>query len=317
MKKFYHICLSAGDEVYCRSKEDYLYCFNCIALAMAKTESDLMADAEMATHLHECVRTSDPRSVVKVQRYAYTRYFNSRYHRKGRLGERIPFILELDGLHHQLAAITYSLRNPLHHGVAASPFGYPFSSINVLFREDLHCADSSPLLKHSAYYKHLPQHVKCPPGYSMNSSGLILRENVIDVTSVEHMFGTPRAFLYYMNRLSGEEWQKEQEKDKNGKQPITLDLIEHGVAHQSMPELLSHEHGRSDYRAKSDLWLCEKIDNELVPSFGATSVYTMSLSDKNKVANMLYDEMRIPKKQIIRCMAMNYSATPSDSCHED
>ena len=37
MKKTYHLCLSAGDEVMFRDQEDYNRGFNCFALALHKT----------------------------------------------------------------------------------------------------------------------------------------------------------------------------------------------------------------------------------------------------------------------------------------
>ena len=80
---------------------------------------------------------------------------------------------------------------------------------------------------------HLPVRCKCPDGWRMDTSGLILREDVIDTADVEHMFKTPRAYLYYMNRLSGEEWTKEQEKDKIQSAPVTLAAIEKGAIEET------------------------------------------------------------------------------------
>lgn len=102
MKKTYHICISAGDEIYCRDEEDYNRCFNSLAIAIAETESSLMAESIMSTHLHKCVRTEHPAELIQSFRWKYARYFNSKYKRKGRLGERKPFMITIDGLYHNL-----------------------------------------------------------------------------------------------------------------------------------------------------------------------------------------------------------------------
>jgi hypothetical protein len=39
MKKTYHLCLSAGDEIMFRDLEDYNRGFNCFALALYKSNS--------------------------------------------------------------------------------------------------------------------------------------------------------------------------------------------------------------------------------------------------------------------------------------
>ena len=304
--KTYHICLSAGDEVYCRCEEDYFRCFNSLALAVAETDSRLLADSLMSTHVHECVRTRTPEWLVTRQRYSYSRYFNNRYGRKGRLGERQPCIVELDGLHHILTAISYVLRNPLHHGVTSTPFGYPYSSVCEYFRKDLHGTALAGAVSDSRAYKYLPYKVRLPDGYHMDGNGMILRNTVIDVSDVEHMFVTPRSFLYYMNRLSGEEWVREQEKDKNGRLPVTIDVVERGVGFQSLTQMLSNEHGRADYNAMSDIRLCTFIDNDIVRKYGKNSVYALSEKEKSEIGNMLWRTYRIPEAQIRRCLAMEY-----------
>lgn len=306
MKNAYHICLSAGDEVCCRDEEDYLYYFNSLALAVAHTESSLMADSVMSNHVHECVRTAHLMELIKRQRYTFTRYFNAKYLRRGSLFHRHPFVIELEGLHHKLAALSYTLRNAVHHGVASTPFEYRHSSARTLFREALGREELKEYLPQNLQHRFLPDHVGCPEGYRMTPGGLILREDVIDVSDVEHLFATPRAFLYYMNRLSGEEWIREQEKDKQSGVLITLDLIEQGVTHQPMAQMLSFEHGRADYRNPDDRVVCEMIDRELLVDIGKESIYLLSHSEKVDLANRLCRDFGLSKAQVARCLAMNY-----------
>lgn len=100
-----------------RQDRDYIHANNCLCLAAHKTDSSLLAYSIMSNHAHIGVRTEDPHEFMKAYRYPYNRYFNQRYGRKGMLGEKHFFQCEIDGLYHLLAAISYILRNALHHGM--------------------------------------------------------------------------------------------------------------------------------------------------------------------------------------------------------
>ena len=45
--------------------------------------------------------------------------------------------MEITGLHHHLAAMTYVLRNALHHGLVPIPYAYPHCSVNAIFRKEM------------------------------------------------------------------------------------------------------------------------------------------------------------------------------------
>lgn len=92
MKKTYHLCLSAGEEVMFRDLEDYNREFNCFAIALYKTGSTGLVESFMATHCHLMVET-----------------------------EKHHFQMEVVGFNHMLAAACYTLRNAVHHGVAPIP----------------------------------------------------------------------------------------------------------------------------------------------------------------------------------------------------
>lgn len=137
MKKMFHLCISSSDEVMFRCQEDYLRAFNYFALASYSTGTLLLCDAIMSNHIHSCVISSRLEEMAAEFKYSYSRYFNSRYHRRGGLGEKKPFVLEVEGAHHILAALSYTLRNPYHHGIASTPFGYEHSSANIFFQKEL------------------------------------------------------------------------------------------------------------------------------------------------------------------------------------
>ena len=111
MKKTYHLCLSAGDEVMFRDLEDYYRGFNCFALALYKTDSIGLVESFMSTHAHKLIQTHHPKEFMFSFRNPYAKYFNWKYGRSGRLGEGMHFTLEVVGHHHTIAAASYILRN--------------------------------------------------------------------------------------------------------------------------------------------------------------------------------------------------------------
>ena len=298
--------MSGGEELICRTDEDYFRLFNCIAIAAYETDTILLADAEMSTHTHIGVRAEKPYMMIERAWLLYTRYFNNKYRRQGRLGEKTPFVLELDGLHHILAAICYILRNPLHHGLSLTPFGYAHSSANTYFSKELGKFNHEELLSEKHSRRYLPRLNDYPSGYKMTKSGIYLRDTVIDTAEVENMFVTPRSFLYYMNRISGEEWKKEQEKDENKQPPVTLDVIEKGINVQSVDRMLINESGRLKYRNLSDIELCTIVDTEVIPNAGKVSVYELTSSEREMIIRHLCQAYSISEAQARRCLASSY-----------
>ena len=299
MKKTYHLCLSSGTELMFRNDADYIRGNNCLCLAAHKTGSSLLGYSLMSNHTHIGVRTEDPRSFMKAFRYPYNRYFNKKYGRVGQLGEKEFFQIEIEGLYHLIAALSYILRNALHHGVAATAFGYRYSSIHALFRKELGRFDSPELMPKKSQYLYLPGNEPLPKGFKMDTSGLILPESVIDVADVEHQFSTARTFLFYMNRLSGEAWEKEQLQDALNIPPVTLEHIESNVAYHDLKTMLTNEHGRSNYNSMTDIQVCDTIDILL----GGHSVYCIPQSEIERIARYLSGNYRLPQEQINRCLA--------------
>ena len=285
-----------------RNELDYVLGTNHLCLSAHKTESDLLAYSFMSNHVHICTRTKNPAELIKHFRYSYTRYFNKKYRRKGRLGEKYFFSLEIEGLYHVLTVIAYILRNPLHHGVSATPFGYRFSSIGALFRYEFGRFEEPALLAEKSQYLYLPDRQRLPARFKMGTDGMILPETSIDVQTVQHYFSTARTFMYYMNRLSGESWEKEQLQDPTNLHPITLEHIERSNGTLDLKLLLNNEYGRANYNATSDIQLCKEIDNMLKTlTTKEQTLYTTSLRELHRVAEELQKRLRIPNEQLTRC----------------
>ena len=304
MKKTYHLCLSAGDEVMFRDLEDYHRGFNCFAVALYKTDSVGLVESFMATHTHQMVQTHAPKDFMFSFRNPYAKYFNNKYGRTGKLGEEIHFTLEVVGYHHTVAAASYILRNPLHHGVAPIPYAYPHCSANAIFRKEMGKFHQDPLLHARYHSRFIGRYAEYPDSYKMTESGVFTRESVLDIPQMETLYGSPRAFNYYMSRKSSEEWEAEQQKDSNGVPPISLCIIEQGVNMHETDRMLVFESGKADYRKVSDIELCTELDQLAGTRYGRQSVYQLSLKEKQGIAEHLYRVRHLSESQIRRCLVL-------------
>lgn len=302
MKKTYHLCLSAGEEVLFRDLEDYNRGFNCFAIALYKTVSSGLVESFMSTHSHQLVQTEAPTDLMYFFRMSYCMYFNRKYHRSGKLGEKNHFTMEVVGYHHILAASSYVLRNALHHGISPIPYAYPHCSANAIFMKEMGKSPCQRLIDPRHYRRFIGKNAEYPASYKMNESGVFLRESVLDIPQVENLFVTPRAFNWYMSRKSSEEWEAEQGKDKNGKAPINIATIESGVITESTEKMLIYENGKTDYRRPSDIDICTEIDRNILPKYGKTSVYMLTRQEKQQIAEHLYRNLHIGERQIRRCL---------------
>lgn len=168
-----------------RTDSDYIRGINCLCIAAYRTNSDLLAYAFMSNHVHLCTRTENPSLLMRHYRYMYSRYFNAKYQRSGRLGEKHHFELELDGLHHILTAIAYILRNPMHHGVTATPLGYKYSSVSAVFSKELGRDISHEQMESKSHYLFLPGKVNLPAGFRIMTCGMIAHIFIISIVFQE------------------------------------------------------------------------------------------------------------------------------------
>jgi hypothetical protein len=227
---------------------------NIMAIEGYRTESEILSDAEMSNHVHVNAFTRVPMVFAARTRMAYTKYFNRKYGRKGRMGEKGTYVLKVNGFNHQLVLSNYILRNGLHHCAAATAFGYPFSSVHELFAEDLGWAlVPAVFTKREDIAGFLPRFADFPDSYQMDGKGVFLRRSFMEIRRVEQYYASPRNFLFQMNRLTDETWMEEQKKDGTGK-PLTLADIEPGLDEKAIAQLLNNEHGETLVEPVYRIW---------------------------------------------------------------
>ena len=277
MKQLYHFCITCHREVLFRDEEDIRNITNILALEAFSCQVELWVDAVMSTHIHGIGRAEEADIFRLCQRLKMriTKYHRNRHLGQGPLFDPSYYLLRLDGNNHILAALSYVLRNGLHHGQSATPFSYPHCTANHLFCKDLgKDPEQAVYTSRRDIARLLPRRSEFPDHFSMNREGMLIRSSFEQISMVEHYYRTPRCFDYFMSRLSGEEWQREQQEDLSGTAPITLETIEPGINDRQLSKLLAGEKGHI-YSAsqKTDMHLCQIIDSEYVPVYYKDSVF--------------------------------------------
>lgn len=303
MKESYSICFTSHDEVMFRDEEDHGTFINVMAIEAYRTGSEILCDSEMSNHTHINALTDCPTVFSGRTRMSYTNYFNRRYGRSGRFGEKGTYVLKVDGFYHQLTLANYILRNGLHHGAVSIAMGYPFCSIKEMFAKDLNTVlEPAVFTRREEIAGFLPRYADFPDTYVMDKNGIFLRRSFMEIRRLEQFYVSPRNFVYQMNRLTDETWQQEQIKDGTGK-PITLADVEPGLDEKSIAELLNNENARNFSRSRmQDLEVCRLIDRELLPGTGATSVYRLTDTQRSRIYRTLQNEFHLQDRQIRRCL---------------
>ena len=305
MKTLKHICFTSHGEVMFRDTEDVRHFFNMMVISAWKYQIQLLVDTEMSNHVHLILLGEQVGSFVKELRKRYTMHFNNRYGRSGKLGEKGYFCLEISGNNHIIAAISYVLRNPLHHGVTGTAFAYRFSAINDLFREDLGKFDKPTLLKsREDIARELPRRAEFPDSFRMTTEGWFTRESTMELRQTELLFVSPAAFEYNMFRRTDERWKEEQMRDPGSLRPISFADIEPENAERFMQEYLRNEKAGTfrNTAAPDDFELCRIIDREILPAMGKRSVYELSRQNRQEIARFLQFQKKATVPSIQRCL---------------
>jgi hypothetical protein len=273
-----------------RVPADYYHGINRACLAAYHYNTGLLAYAYMSNHFHLIAETDNPAGYIGSVRNGYNKWFNNKHSRKGPLGYAGFHVVELDSIEHILDGLTYVLRNGVHHNVVSYPSGYPFCSARYYFMKDFGINGLyTPLLSWKEQREFLPWKVKLPPGYLLDKSGLLIQENILQTKMVEHYYGSPRKFSFYMNKLSGEEW--------------AMMNIESWMGAQTK-ELLNNEKLIGKVNRISDIDVCLYIDEWLKENKNRAPYTTLLKEEKLRLA-ILLKHRRAAYGQIARCLAIS------------
>ena len=308
MKALYHLSISCHGETLFRDQEDIRCITNILALCAFAVQVEIWADALMGTHLHLIVFGEEDRvyELARRLKMRITKYHRCRHKGKGPLFDPPIFVLRLEGQNHILAAISYVLRNGMHHAQSATPLSYAPCSAGYLFREELGKDPVKPLYtSRTEIAGMLPRFSDFPDRFILDRNGMVLRTCFEELNRVELYYKTPRSFLYQMNRLSSDDWEREQREDLTQDEPITLARIEPGADPRSITAWLANEKAYHYQKARpTDLEVCGLIDRELMGRHPGKTVYQLDPREKAGMAKELQYDLHLPQSQIRRCLAL-------------
>ena len=93
----------------------------------------------------------------------------------------------------------------------------------------------------------------------MNEQGFFTRQSFMEIRRAEQYYGSPRNYLYQINRLTDDSWTRDQMDEGTGT-PVTIYNIEQ-ADEKSVAQMLKNESGRYYNRSRlQDLDVCRLID---------------------------------------------------------
>jgi len=146
----------------------------------------------------------------------------------------------------------------------------------------------SPVHTWKEQREHLSWNTKLPPGFTLDKSGLLIQEHILQSPMVEHYYGTARNFSYYMNKTSSKEWAK-------------LNIESWMV--EKAKDLIDKERFSSRIKKINDIQICLYIDAWLLKNKNGASYVTLTRSEKISLANQLRQK-RATIGQIQRCLGI-------------
>lgn len=287
-----------------RDEDDYRSGISKMSLAAYRTGTRIFAYAFMSNHIHIVAQSPDISRFVSNYRNAYTKWFNVRYRRRGRLGERYFHTETLDSLYRILHAVNYVLRNPVHHLVADTAMGYEFCSARYVFASDF-CQDEGRAMKLRSAF--CAKNASLPASFWLNEQGMISPKSFLEIPSVERLYMTAKNYLYYINRPSYADLDKPNGEEK----PLNISHIEPAF---DITQLQQNERRRSAKDRVKDIDVCRIIDKEML----AGKTYAqLSEPEKNRIAYLVARRLpRCPLKQIRRCLAIEDGSKSATSLAE-
>ena len=305
--KIYHLCYTSHGEVLCRKYLDYCMLFNCIAQATIGTDAQLLAYAIMSTHVHLIVITEQPAAYIQRIRSSYTQMFNRRYRRKGTLGEPSFYSVELIGRRHVTAAISYVLRNPVHHELTSNPYDYEFSSIGLYFRKETRRPEDMRPKKATKPFATIirrDNRQRLPEGLIFDETGQIEPSQLVNSAVVEGFFGSYAAFDYGLQRRDYQVWETEQLQDRDGQSAITVGIIEPYLSGKDLERILTQSKQWAREKPILDMDICAVVDEKYVSGYGKESYAQLTDSEKVSIADSVKRQYGVGDAVLSRCLGI-------------
>ncbi len=298
-----HLCFTSRHEVLCRNPHDYKMMISRIAQSAEYNDTGVLAYAVMSNHVHIIVQTDKEAAFIKTLRSSYTQSFNHIYKRRGKLGDRRFYRLELEGIHHQQDAITYVLQNPWHHKVIDNPFDYPYSSMNLYYRRNYleHPPYSAERQKNKRL---LNRNVDINAHIEYGPSGMIVPDSFLELRMVENIFGTYTSFHMLTHRKNYKEWKDKQQHENHSSPSVNFQSVEPLLTREHILAIEENPYRWHKGKNLTDMDLCRIIDTEFLDKYQCETYTQLQSHNKKAIIAALLSKYpyQVTEEQILRCI---------------
>lgn len=201
--EFWHVCtkgLTSG--LIFRSREDYVYGMNGVAVYSLKYQVVVLAFCLMDNHVHFILRGEE-----QVCR-EFIKQYKARLATLTDVSKADVCVKCIEGGDYLMRAIGYVLRNPMAAGLGVLPTTYRWSSAGVYFNPE-RVTPGSALSRGMQTVGDvgvrklrsvLRSRYHLPDDYVLTSDGMVCPECYVDWQAVEELFVYPARLLYMMSK---------------------------------------------------------------------------------------------------------------------
>ncbi len=298
-----HLCFTSKHEVLCRNPRDYKMMISRIAQSAAYNDTGVLAYAVMSNHVHIIVQTDKEAAFIKTLRSSYTQSFNYIYKRKGKLGDRRFYRLELEGIQHQQDAITYVLQNPWHHKVSDNPFDDPYSSMNLYYRRN-HLELPPYSAERHKNKRLINRNVGISAHVEYGPSGMIAPGSFLELRMVENIFGTYTSFYMMTHRKNYKEWKDRQLQESRSSPSVNFQSVEPLLDKEQIQAIEENPYRWRKGKNLTDMDLCHIIDTEILHKYQCETYTQLQPHNKKTILAALLSKYpyQITEEQILRCI---------------
>lgn len=292
-----HLCVSS-QKVMFRNTDDFIRFTNILAYFSNKQSVRILAYSIMSNHYHIVLMSDRASHFIRNVKNSYSVYFKSKY---GISPSSDLYVSDIEGREHCIVALSYVLRNPVHHGIAHHPFDYPFSSAKCYYRCDNafhNISKINNLSPNNRSILNLSPRTIIPESFRWDSRGMVLPEIFVERYLAESIFGTPYTFLYFMTRKYGPKWAQEQLETDPLHKAVEIYDIENWM---DMDTESDHLVLRDRQLQVPDIQLCRHIEDFSRKS-GHESFIQLSDREREIIAEKLARMYRITKGHVYRCL---------------
>ena len=201
--EFWHVCtkgLTSG--VIFRSREDYVYGMNGVAVYSQMYQVAVLAFCLMDNHVHFIMRGNE--SLCKE----FIKQYKSRLASLTDVSKADVCMKIIENDEYLMRAIGYVLRNPMAAGLGVLPTAYRWSSAGVYFNPEkvvLDSAEAHGMMRVGGIGVRrlrsiLRSRHRLPDDYVLMPDGMVCPECYVDWRAVEELFGHPARLLYMMSK---------------------------------------------------------------------------------------------------------------------